>query len=449
MMRWLLGIATVAWLVACGGDDGPTLSREELLDPDTCVDCHPIQHQQWQGSMHAYAGDDPVFLAMNRRGQEETGGALGDFCVKCHAPMALAEGLTTDGLNLDEIPQSLKGVTCFFCHSAEAVEGTHNNPIRLADDGALRGSIADTVNAGHPTRYSELLDSNRFESSDLCGACHDIVTPAGVHLERTYAEYLDSVFSKPIGPIQTSCATCHMFSETGRIAEVEGTPGRRRHAHSFPGVDIALTEWPGIDEQRQEIQRDLDAVLRARLCVNPAAGGVAVDVVLDNVNAGHSWPSGAGSDRRAWVRLEAFEGASQVFASGVIGADESVAAAAETDANLWQIRDFAYKEGGSEEAHMFWDVRTVDSQLLPYGTTNDPTDPAFVHSVTRTFTLLGQSPDRVSMQVYVRPVGFDVLGDLVASGHLDASVQSQIPTYELASTKLEWTSARGFGCVPQ
>ena len=48
--------------------------------------------------MHAYASDDPVFRAMNQRAQRETSGALGDFCVKCHAPMAVQKALTTDGL---------------------------------------------------------------------------------------------------------------------------------------------------------------------------------------------------------------------------------------------------------------------------------------------------------------------------------------------------------------
>ena len=54
--------------------------------------------------MHAYAADDPVFVAMNQRGQRETAGALGDFCVKCHAPVAVHDGLTTDGLNLATLP---------------------------------------------------------------------------------------------------------------------------------------------------------------------------------------------------------------------------------------------------------------------------------------------------------------------------------------------------------
>ena len=29
---------------------------------------------------------------MNKRGQRETNGALGTFCLKCHAPMAVALG---------------------------------------------------------------------------------------------------------------------------------------------------------------------------------------------------------------------------------------------------------------------------------------------------------------------------------------------------------------------
>src|SRR5688572_9748953 len=100
------------------------------MDPETCKTCHPKHYREWSGSMHAYASDDPVFLAMNARGQEEVA-TLGDFCVQCHAPMAVRTGATTDGLNLAELPRHLKGVTCYFCHTVSAVEGTHNNPLVL------------------------------------------------------------------------------------------------------------------------------------------------------------------------------------------------------------------------------------------------------------------------------------------------------------------------------
>src|SRR5687768_1766164 len=74
----------------------PALTRAQLLDPASCKSCHPKHYREWRSSMHAYAADDPVFLAMNKRGQRETEGALGDFCVGCHAPMAVREGETSD-----------------------------------------------------------------------------------------------------------------------------------------------------------------------------------------------------------------------------------------------------------------------------------------------------------------------------------------------------------------
>src|SRR5690348_16748338 len=99
----LLGACT---LLACKADAPPaqpTLTREQLMDPETCKDCHPKHYEEWRSSMHAYASKDPVFRAMNEQGQDETDGDLGPFCVKCHAPMAVKEGETVDGKNLDDV----------------------------------------------------------------------------------------------------------------------------------------------------------------------------------------------------------------------------------------------------------------------------------------------------------------------------------------------------------
>ena len=82
--RWpaLWGFALAA---ACSSSP-PTstfLTRDDLLDPTACQGCHQDHYEEWAGSMHAYAADDPVFIAMNQRGQRETNGALGSFCVNC------------------------------------------------------------------------------------------------------------------------------------------------------------------------------------------------------------------------------------------------------------------------------------------------------------------------------------------------------------------------------
>src|SRR5262249_20370362 len=128
----------VALLAACAGEgcararradpsaDLGALTRDELRDPVTCSGCHPNHFREWSSSMHAYSAKDPVFIAMNQRGQRETGGALGDFCVRCHAPMAVFDKLSKDGLNLDRLPDKERGVSCYFCHDIAGVEGDHN-----------------------------------------------------------------------------------------------------------------------------------------------------------------------------------------------------------------------------------------------------------------------------------------------------------------------------------
>ena len=428
-------------LLAACGDDGASATLDELMDPETCAECHPKHYREWSGSMHAYAADDPVFLAMNERGQREAG--IGDFCVGCHAPMAVRLGLTTDGLNLDQIAQKYKGVTCYFCHSVMEVTGTHNNPLVLADDLVLRGGIRDPIDNGfHKTGYSGLHDSGSIESATVCGSCHDIVNGHGVNLERTYSEWQQSVFNRP-GLAGASCQNCHMFFEPGVAADFDGVPLRDDiRDHAFPGVDVAITDWPEKQAQRDGIARDLDFAINPFLCVNPGAGGRDIELILDNVGGGHALPSGAGQDRRGWTEVIAYDDNDQViFSTGVVADGEQVADVAATDFNLWQIRDFAF-DGDDNPVHMFWEVERNDSFLLDWA--KNPMQP---HTVSRTFQNVGM-PTRITVVMKLRPIGLDVIDDLIDSGDLLESYRETIPTYELEGTRLEWRFAdHGLGCL--
>jgi hypothetical protein len=392
---------------------------------------------------------------MNRRGQEETAGKLGDFCVNCHAPLAVREGATSDGLNLHELPQKLRGVTCYFCHNVESVDGTHNNPVRLSGDTTLRGPISDPVKTpAHGAEYSAYLSSKELRSAELCGACHDIVTtsppaPAAVELERTYKEWQESLF----GPAHAApgamlpCGGCHMPPERyGPIAVARGSdlPSRTSHSHHLAGVDVVLSEFPSTgdeerdhainEEQRRRVQKLLDSTLRVDICVLEISSvASAIEVTLDNLAAGHHFPSGASQDRRLWVEVRAYAAGqdSPVYQSGVIGPEQTELGA---DADLWLIRDRATGTDGND-AHMFWDIATIQSGTIPGPITADPKNPTFYRThVARKFPRTGSissALERVTVTVYLRPVGLDVLDDLIQSGHLDASVRSAMPTFDL------------------
>ena len=428
-----------------------SLDAKSIMDPAACKSCHPQHHAQWSGSMHAYAATDPVFVAMNARGQRETGGALGDFCVKCHAPLAVSLGLTSDGLNLAELPDYAKGVTCYFCHAVTRVDGTHNNPLVLGDDLVMRAGVTDPVpNDAHRTGYSKLLDGATLDSAALCGSCHDIVTPKGVHLERTFAEWQQTLYSRAGTPQRLSCAECHMKGKKGVIADAPGVGLRRLHDHSMPGVDIALTPFPARDEQKQAVQSMLNTTVAAQLCVDDdSADGSTIELTLENVGAGHAFPSGAAQDRRVWSELVASDSSGRVlWSTGVVSTGQALADVQKSDTLLWRFGDQLFGDNG-EEVHMFWQAARYQTDALPAPTAATPVDPRYIdpHRV-RSFTL-GVRPQRVALRVRVRPMGRDVLADLEKSGDLPSSVKDAIPTFDLAATKLEWRRSEANRCVTQ
>jgi hypothetical protein len=431
------------------------LTREQLLDPLSCQGCHPKHYEEWSGSMHAYAANDPVFLAMNKRGQRETNGELGKFCVNCHAPMAVRTGATTDGLNLESLPQKLKGVTCYFCHSVEGVEAGHeaNNPLILADDGVMRGSFADALpSAPHRTGYSPMLDRNRLESATMCGVCHDIVNGHGTHIERTFDEWKKSVFSQ--AAVGTTCGQCHMDQSTTpeRVAEVPGAPLRRNHNHLFPGVDVATEPFPNAataQKLRDANQALLNTTLQSALCVRGFPDRANLFVVLDNVASGHAFPSGAAQDRRLWVEVQAYLRGQRIYSSGVLENPlQPVTELVPLDPDLWLMRDRMFDAEG-HEVHDFWASTCYETQLLPAQLTFSQTDPRFYQShVTRRYpsgnaAYLPAFPDRVTMRVRLSPIGQDVIQDLIASGDLtQLSARDNAPIYDVGiPSVLEWTAA--------
>lgn len=466
--QWFLaGLGLFA--TACNGTPDPEklVKRNALLDPETCQRCHPRHHQEWAGSMHAYAAEDPVFLAFNQRGQRETNGELGDFCVQCHAPMAVRLGLTSDGLNLPELPAWSKGVGCYFCHQVEAVENTHNNPLVLSNDKVMRASIQDPAPAKyrledkqtvHESAPSALHDADNLESTKTCGACHDIVTPNGTHIEQTFVEWQNSMFNLPINRGGVSCAGCHMPRAQEQVAISPGSKARISafHRHYMVGPDAALTPFPDaataseqfeLNRAQREAQR-LN-VICATLCVLPPEpnnpdGPPVVSMWMHNESAGHHWPSGSSADRRAWVEMVAKDKNGQViFSSGVVPPGVPAADIEAQDPNMWLFRDKWYDAQGNK-THMFWEAARVEKNVLKV---NDPIAEVDAEKTSwqeRRYVLQGISRSEligsIDTKVKVRPIGLEVLDDLIGSGDLDPAIRGKISTDVIFPGTLNWPS---------
>ena len=433
---WLDGAAVAFVLAGCGRPgrgaaggavDGPI----DADDARACQRCHAEHYDGWSLSMHAYASDDPIFLAMNARGQRETGGALGDFCVRCHAPLAVARGVATGGRLLSELPAALRGVTCVACHTAS---GNADDPTHLASGNKMRGPIRDAVDTpAHASVYSAAHDRTRPESAELCGNCHAVKNGHGVEIERTIDEWRTSKDARP-ATLRT-CGRCHMPESTGQAAQVPNAPRRRIHAHAMPAVDLGAAS----PAQRKLVQAAIDPAITARLCVQPGGGGAEVSVTLENARVGHAWPSGATHNRRAWLELVGYSRGAVAYSSGVVAEAETVTASHRPP--LLLLREELFEERG-QPALFMWNARTTRSlALLPSA--------AGPELATRTATIwVDGSIDRVTTRVRMRPVDHDVADALVASGDLSPAVASQLPTLTLGGTVIEWTAERGAACLP-
>lgn len=438
-------------LVACQGSTAESshrpdaaadfLTRDQLMDPETCKTCHPTHYREWSSSMHAYAAQDPVFVAMNVRGQRETGGALGSFCVQCHAPLALRENASSDGLHLDEVPAKLQGVTCYVCHNTVGVGQAFNNSLTLADDQTFRGGIHDPVNStAHGALYGAYQDGNRHENSELCGACHDVVVPSGVHLERTFEEYKSSLFGQLQQGFET-CGGCHMPGRKAQAAELPQAPERTVHEHLWPGVDIALTQFPERDLQRQAVECNLALNTRIRAV---DYDGLGTFTVQTETSAGHKQPSGSAQDRRMWLEVVAYDASDQVvFESGQI-ADDELEDKAPTDPDydpqLALYRDWMYDTDGAATRN-FWEAASSNAHPGGYESVTLPytIEPNLPHVLTARYTVARyREIDRMTLRLRMRPLGLDVLRDLVESGDLDPSLSNRVPTFTMYGAAVEW-----------
>ncbi|MBE0476681.1 MAG: cytochrome c family protein [Coriobacteriia bacterium] len=267
--------------------------------PSGSCDCHSELLGAWQGSMHAQALSDPIYLAKLGEANKATDGRLGPFCEACHGPVAAMADMTgKDGKKRNA--QAREGVGCDFCHQ---VTGTRkpvaNSSWVVKPDDAKRAALKDAVSPAHRTAYSAF-----HRSAEFCGTCHDVNHPEnGLALEATYTEWKES----PYAERGVVCQDCHMTPGPGvtrpNAGHVASFGVERDHVRTmtFVGANAALGP-KGLAEERLRAAAEL--TLAADDVVRPGSL-LSVGVTLSNVGAGHYLPTGVTGLRRMWLEVVA------------------------------------------------------------------------------------------------------------------------------------------------
>jgi hypothetical protein len=232
-----------------------------ITDAANCADCHQgsmsndanyMPAATWSGSMMANATRDPLFWAAVDIANQDIPG-VGDFCIRCHTPMAFYKGHTKDGTgdmdyangckltgtvsqSIDTETNDYQGVNCHFCHRQEA-NGPNgealitNNANAWIDDEVCDNPLLQF--SFQPCRkgpYNDYNDSTGFaqpphdweyssfiKKGEFCGSCHNVSSPeieingvltiakklwdngietsVAMPIERTFAEWQNSLFS--------------------------------------------------------------------------------------------------------------------------------------------------------------------------------------------------------------------------------------------------------------
>ncbi|MSP55604.1 MAG: hypothetical protein EXR69_08380 [Myxococcales bacterium] len=209
-------------------DLGRTLTADQ--DAQTCRDCHTAIWEEWQQSQHGQAWTNGIF-------QREFRTQPLDWCVRCHAPLAVG-GADSVG------PIPAQGVSCAVCH------------IR---DGKM---LASSKRAGSP-HDTEVVAG--LETAEYCGGCHQfnfpIVTP-----EKQVNAYTSH-------PMQDTVAEFHAGARSGQAGQCMGCHGNTPAGHRFPGAHA-------------------EGVLEHALSMTVCKAGSEVEVALTNRGAGHNVPTG-------------------------------------------------------------------------------------------------------------------------------------------------------------
>lgn len=247
-----------------------SLATDVRVDPtgytaaQVCGSCHAAIYDSWKRSLHAFALSDPIFDTAYMLAVKDGGAEAGRLCLRCHAPMTTVNGDYELRLGVTR-----EGVSCDFCHTVTAVHlDGRDKPYDTAPGLVKRSILRKAASPAHEVAYSDLHGKSEF-----CGGCHNYVTAGGAAIMSTYDEWRRGPY--PVEGVQ--CQDCHMVLGPGRVVR-EGLAPSAPQAHLHDLIHDS-------NQLRSALSLQIVSVERV-------AGGLEIEVAVENVGSGHMVPTG-------------------------------------------------------------------------------------------------------------------------------------------------------------
>jgi hypothetical protein len=385
--------------------------------------------------MHAHAFTDPFYRAELKLASEDTGGALDEFCVRCHAPVAVlsAEIPPVDGSQAGDV--SLQGVGCDFCHTVSGSDGVGNGSFVSSPGNVKYGPFDDSKSAYHDCEYLELCTQ-----AEYCGMCHQIYHPDnGLVLDDTYTSWKAS----PYAESGVTCQDCHM---TPGITGFKANPGRsgsgapkRDHIsiHYFSGANVFMSDILGEEENSDRAEQRLRkaATLNVTLPETAEAGEtVNLKVGITNSGAGHKLPTGLIEAREMWLQIMVSDSAGQILLdSGTPDADGDPG-----DAVVYRT---VFADPDGEPTLKLWEASSVisDNRIAPKETA--------LENFSFVLPENAADPILVDVKLLYRSASQSMIDEVFGDGVYAVPVVEMVSRREAINGEVPAESTPGFGVM--
>lgn len=312
-------------------------TKADFIAPSvsTCAGCHPRQYEEWRGSMHFMAFQDPIYLGELNLAVKAVGKEITKQCEGCHTAAAFVMG-ETETLDFNNLsPLAKAGVSCDVCHSIkrsthwetpshEPENGSYVLSPGRNDDKDPRGFVRTKYGPfpdyeGCGGGFHECIESPKHLTAELCAGCHHVYHyDKHFPYEFTYGEWKKSLYA--LKGIQ--CQDCHMVDiETfKRSADHFIKPKRNEYHHYFNGANFLMYYLRGLQAERegdQKLVENLKGKYQMAVERLQAAAEIEIDPMYDkngnlykirvrvhNRRAGHNLPTSLTAVREMWLEVK-------------------------------------------------------------------------------------------------------------------------------------------------